>query len=55
MSEETDFDAAVRKLRLIVEDEEGVARLSVAGVLMCTSRPQQWLRAAYIQGGFLRR
>ena len=50
--EEADFDAAVRKLGLIVEDADGVARLSVAGVLMCTSRPQQWLRAAYIQAVF---
>lgn len=52
VSEEADFDVAVRKLGLIVEDEEGFARLSVAGVLMCTSRPQQWLRAAYIQAVF---
>lgn len=52
VSGEADFDVAVRKLRLIVEDEEGVERLSVAGVLMCTSRPQQWLRAAYIQAVF---
>lgn len=49
VSEESDFDLAVRKMGLIVEDANGVARLSVGGVLMCTSRPQQWLRAAYIQ------
>ena len=52
VSEEADFDVAVRKLGLIVEDADGVARLSVAGVLICTSRPQQWLRAAYIQAVF---
>lgn len=52
VSEEADFDVAVRELGLIVEDPEGVARLSVAGVLMCTSRPQLWLRAAYIQAVF---
>ena len=52
VSEEADFDVAVRKLGLIVDDEEGVARLSVGGVLMCTSRPQGWLRAAYIQAVF---
>ena len=49
VSEEADFDVAVRKLGLIVEDADGAARLSVGGVLMCTSRPQQWLRTAYIQ------
>ena len=49
VSEEANFDVAVRKLGLIVEDVDGVARLSVGGVLLCTSRPQRWLRAAYIQ------
>jgi len=49
VSEEGDFDLAVRKLGLVVEDVDGVARLSVGGVLMCTARPQQWLRAAYVQ------
>ncbi|MDE0622162.1 MAG: putative DNA binding domain-containing protein [Bryobacterales bacterium] len=49
VSEEADFDLAVRKLGLIVEDADGTARLSVGGVLLCTARPQQWLRAAYIQ------
>ena len=49
VSEEADFDVAVRKLGLIVKDADGVERLSVGGVLMCTSKPQRWLRAAYIQ------
>ena len=49
VSDEADFDVAVRKLGLIVEDADGVERLSVGGVLMCTSGPQRWLRAAYIQ------
>lgn len=49
VSEEADFDLAVRKLGLIVEDGGGVPRLSVAGVLMCTPEPQRWMRAAYIQ------
>ncbi len=49
VSEEANFDVAVRKLGLIVEDADGAARLSVGGVLMCTSRPQRWLHAAYIQ------
>jgi ATP-dependent DNA helicase RecG len=39
----------LRKLRLIVEDEEGVARLSVAGVLLATAEPQTWLPHAMIQ------
>lgn len=49
VSEEADFDVAVRKLGLIVKDADDLERLSVGGVLMCTSRPQRWLRAAYIQ------
>ena len=49
MSEEADFDLAVRKLGLIVTAVDSVEQLSVAGVLMCTSGPQRWLRAAYIQ------
>ncbi|MCY4628829.1 MAG: putative DNA binding domain-containing protein [Acidobacteria bacterium] len=49
LGEEHDFQAARRKLRLIVEDGDGNPRLSVAAVAMCTSEPQQWLRAAYIQ------
>ena len=49
VSEEADFDLAVRKLGLIVEDGDGAERLSVGGVLMCALNPQQWLRAAYIQ------
>lgn len=49
VSEEADFDVAVRQLRLIVKDPDDVERLSVGGVLMCTSRPQRWLPAAYIQ------
>ena len=49
VSEEADFDVAVRKLGLIVEDADGAERLSVGGILMCTSSPQRWLPAAYIQ------
>ncbi len=49
VSEEADIEVAVRKLGLIVEDADGVERLSVAGVLICTPEPQRWLRAAYIQ------
>ena len=47
--EEADFDLAVRKLALVVEDGDGNERLSVAGALMCTAEPQRWLPATYIQ------
>lgn len=49
VSKEDDFDRAVRKLGLVVEDSDGNSRLSVGGVLMCTLEPQQWMREAYIQ------
>jgi ATP-dependent DNA helicase RecG len=42
-------EADLRKLRLIVEDEEGAARLSIAGVLLATVEPQTWLPHAMIQ------
>lgn len=38
----------LRRLHLTAEDD-GVTRLSVAGVLLCTPKPVQWLPAAYIQ------
>ena len=38
----------LRKLR-IVADDDGVARLTVAGVLMCTREPERWLPHAEIQ------
>jgi ATP-dependent DNA helicase RecG len=38
-----------RKLKLVVDDENGKECLSVAGVLMATSDPRQWLESAYIQ------
>ena len=47
--EEADFDVAVRKLGLIVEDSDGVPRLSVGGALMCYPEPQRWMHTAYIQ------
>ena len=37
------------KLRIVGEDPDGVARLTLAGVLLCTSDPQQWLPHAQIQ------
>lgn len=42
-------EADLRKLRVVVEDEEGTSRLSIAGVLMGTAEPQAWLPHAMIQ------
>ena len=39
----------LRKLRIVGEDPEDVARLTLAGVLLCTPDPQQWLPHAQIQ------
>ena len=39
----------LRKLKLLVQDDEGSTRLSVAGALMATNEPQQWVPDAYIQ------
>ena len=39
----------LRKLRIVGEDTEGVPRLTLAGVLLCTSGPQEWLPHAQIQ------
>jgi len=38
-----------KKLKLLVEDEDQQLRLSVAGALMATTEPHQWLPDAYIQ------
>ena len=38
----------LRKLR-IVADDDGLARITVAGVLMCTREPERWLPHAQIQ------
>ena len=37
------------KLRVVTDDADGNARLTLAGVLLCTPEPQQWLPHAYIQ------
>ena len=55
VSEEADFDVAVRKLGLIVEDADRQERLSVGGALLCTPEPQRWMPAAYIQAVFYAR
>ena len=39
----------LHKLRIVADDEEDVVRLTLAGVLLCTREPQQWMPHAYIQ------
>ena len=39
----------LRKLRVVATDENGLSRLTVAGVLMCTHTPDNWLPHAQIQ------
>ena len=39
----------LRKLRIVTEDLDGNARLTLAGVLLCTPEPQRWLPHAYVQ------
>ena len=39
---------AARKLR-VVADDDGAARLTLAGVLLCTREPQRWLPHAHVQ------
>ena len=42
-------EGTLRKLRIVAVDDDGAERLTLAGVLLCTPEPQQWLRHAYIQ------
>src|SRR6185295_1118937 len=42
-------DALLRKLRIIADDGDGVLRITVAGVLLCTREPQAWMPHAEIQ------
>lgn len=39
----------VKKLGIAADDDVGVTRLTVAGVLLCTKSPQKWLPHAQIQ------
>ena len=41
-------ETAARKLRLVADDD-GEARLTLAGVLLCTRDPRRWLPHAYVQ------
>ena len=42
-------DDLLRKLRIVADDADGRARLTLAGVLLCTEEPQRWLSHAYVQ------
>ena len=42
-------DDLLRKLRIVADDAEGRARLTLAGVLLCAEEPQRWLPHAYVQ------
>ena len=43
-----DPESALRKLALLAPDEAGIPRSTVAGVLLCTRNPEQWLPNACI-------
>ena len=47
-AEEGATETAARKLGLVT-DADGAARLTLAGVLLCTREPQRWLSHAYVQ------
>jgi len=42
-------ETALRKLRIVADDDDGTARITVTGVLLCTLEPQRWLPHAEIQ------
>jgi len=42
-------EVEARKLRIVGDDQHGVPRLTLSGVLLCTREPQRWLPHAYIQ------
>ena len=47
--DEADYDQTVRKMRLLTEEDDGGERLTVAGALLSTPNPQEWLPHAFIQ------
>ncbi len=42
-------ETALRKLRLVANDEDEVARITVSGALLCSPSPTDWMLHAYIQ------
>ena len=41
-------ETALEKLALLTLDENGIMRATVAGVLLCSKHPEEWLPSAYI-------
>lgn len=44
-----DEATTLRKMKLLTRDDAGHERATVAGVLMCSPRPEKWLPGAFIQ------
>lgn len=42
-------ETGLRKLRLVADDEDDVARITVSGALLCSSSPTDWMPHAYVQ------
>ena len=42
-------ETGLRKLRLVTDDEDGVARITVSGALLCSRSPTDWIPHAYVQ------
>ena len=42
-------DVWLRKMRIVADDSDGDARITVTGVLLCMQEPQRWMPHAYIQ------
>ncbi len=42
-------ETALRKLRIVTDDEDGTPRMTVTGVLLCTQQPQTWMPHAQVQ------
>ena len=43
------IETGLRKLRLVSDDEDGVARVTVSGALLCSLSPTDWMPHAYVQ------
>ncbi len=43
------IDTTLRKLRIVSDDDDGIPRITVTGVLLCTQEPQRWMPHAQIQ------
>ncbi|MGH7487440.1 MAG: ATP-binding protein, partial [bacterium] len=43
------IDISLRKLRIVADDDDGIPRITVTGVLLCMQEPQLWMPHAQIQ------